>query len=41
VSDRGVNLGVDLGVDPVADQGIAVRRVLECRHGRTLGPAGR
>jgi hypothetical protein len=35
----------DMGVDPVAelgaDQGITARRVLECRHGRTLGPTGR
>jgi hypothetical protein len=35
------DMGVDLGADPVADQGIAARRVLECRHGRTLGPTGR
>jgi hypothetical protein len=31
----------DLEADLLTNHGITARRMLECRHGRTLGPAGR
>jgi hypothetical protein len=34
-------LEADVEADLLTNHGITARRMLECRHGRTLGPAGR
>jgi hypothetical protein len=41
VSDMGTDLVADLVADLAIGPGIRTRRMLECRHGRTLGPPGR
>jgi hypothetical protein len=41
VSDMEADLEADLVADLLTDHGIKARRMLECRHGRTLGPPGR